>query len=124
MENNKIELLQEDLEMGKYIYSILKSQPTILMSWGFHYPVGIRLGLRFKVNGFKHKGYVEVKYNEGLDLFDIYLINDDNSLKDSLVRIYFDELVDTIDDYVEHCDNYNEKVNQEYNIINYDEEVI
>lgn len=124
MNDDKIELTQDDLEMGKYIYSILKSQPTILMSWGFHYPVGIRLGLRFKVNGFKHKGYVEVKYNEGADLFDIYLINDDNTLKDLKEGVYFDELVDTIDEYVERVDNYTERVNQEYNIINYDQKTI
>jgi len=120
MENNKIELLQEDLEMGKYIYSILKSQPTILMSWGFNSPVVIKQGLRFKVNGFKHNGYIEVRYNEGLDLFDIFLINDDNTLKDSLVGIYFDELIDTID----RVDNYTERVNQQYNIITNEQEII
>jgi len=124
MENNKIELLQEDLEMGKYIYSILKSQPTILMSWGFNSPVVIKQGLRFKVNGFKHNGYIEVRYNEGLDLFDIFLINDDNTLKDSLVGIYFDELIDTIDEYVERVDNYTERVNQQYNIITNEQEII
>jgi len=124
MENNKIELSQKDLEMAKYIYSILKSQPTILMSWGFHYPVGIRLGLRFKVNGFKHIGIVEIRYNEGADLFDVYLVNDDHTLKDLKEGIYFDELVDTIDLQVERVDNYNERVNQEYNIKNYDKEVI
>jgi hypothetical protein len=124
MENNKIELSQKDLEMAKYIYSILKSQPTILMSWGFHYPVGIRLGLRFKVNGFKHIGIVEIRYNEGADLFDVYLINDDNTLKDLKESVYFDQLLEVVDDHVERVDNYNERVNQEYNIKNYDKEVI
>lgn len=112
------EITQEDIDLGKYIYTVLISQPTILMSWGYQSPVVVKLGLRFKVNGFKHKGYVEVKYNEGADLFDIYLIGNENQVKETLEGIYFDELVDTIDEHVEHCDNYNEKVNQEYNFIN------
>lgn len=123
MNDDKIELTQEDLEMGKYIYSILKCRKIYLMSWGFESPVVITLGLRFKVNGFKHKGYVEVKYNEGADLFDIYLIGNENQVKETLEGIYFDELVDTIDEHVEHCDNYNEMVNQEYNFINDDKDI-
>ncbi|MDD4990978.1 MAG: hypothetical protein PHR83_01990 [Paludibacter sp.] len=124
MNNDKIELTQDDYEMSKYIYKILLSQPTIIASWGYQSPVVIKLGLRFKVNGFKHQGRVEIRYNEGADLFDIYLINDDNSLKDSLVGIYVDELLRVIDENVEMVLNYNERVNQEYNIINYDQKTI
>lgn len=121
-ENNNTELTQEDLEMGKYIYSILLSQPTIMMSWGFESPIVIPLGLRFRVNGFLHSGIVEVKYNLGADLFDIYLIDNENQKKEIIEGIYFDELTETIDNHVERVDNYNERVNQEYNIINYDKE--
>lgn len=118
------EITQEDIDLGKYIYSILISQPTILMSWGVESPVVIKQGLRFSVSGFLLKGSVQILYNEGLDLFDIFLINDDNTLKVSLVGIYFDELIDIIDEYVEHCDNYNEMVNQEYNLLNNDKEIV
>ncbi len=124
MTENNIELTQEDLDMGKYIYSILLSQTTVLMSWGFESPVVIKLGLQFKVNGFKYQGRVEIRYNEGADLFDISLIGEDNQVKKSIAGIYFDQLVEVIDEHVEHVDNYNERVNQEYNIINYDKEVI
>lgn len=117
-------LNQIDMDMGKYIYSILISQPTILMSWGFESPVVIRLGLRFKVNGFLHSGVVEVRYDEGADLFDIYLIDKDCVNKETLEGIYFDQLVEVIDDHVERVDNYNERVNQEYNILTCEEEVI
>jgi hypothetical protein len=123
-ENNKIELTQENYEIGKYIYSILLSQPTILMSWGFESPVVIRLGLRFKVNGFLYSGLVEVRYNEGADLFDISLVDDDNQIKETLEGIYFDELVDVIDNHVERVDNYNDRVDQEYNFTNNEEKVI
>jgi hypothetical protein len=119
-DNSKIELTEEDMEMGKYIYSILLSQPTILMSWGFTSPVVIRLGLKFKVNGFLHKGWIEVRYNEGADLFDIYLIGEDNQIRETIEEIYFDQLVEVIDNHVEKVENYNERVNQEYNIIDYD----
>lgn len=124
MTENKIELTQEDMDMGKYIYSILLSQTTVLMSWGFESPVVIKLGLRFKVNGFKHRGRVEIRYNEGADLFNISLIGEDNQVKETLEGIYVDQLVEVIDEHVERVENYNDRVNQEYNIVNYDKEVI
>lgn len=123
-ENNNIEIAEEDVKLADYIYSILKFQPTILLSWGIQRPVVIKLGLRFRVNGFLHKGIVEILYNEGADLFDVYLINEDGSLKVLIEGVYFDQLVDTIDDHVEMVENYNQRVNEEYNITNYDEETI
>ena len=123
-EPNKIELTQEDLDMGKYIYSILLSQPTILMSWGFESPAVIPLGLRFKVNGFKHQGGVEVIYNIGADLFDIYLLGDDNQVKETIDEIYFDQLIEVIDNHVEYIENYVECVNHVYKIETYEEKDI
>lgn len=123
-ENNNIEIAEEDVKLADYIYSILKFQPTILLSWGIQRPVVIKLGLRFRVNGFLHKGIVEILYNEGADLFDVYLINEDGSLKVLIEGVYFDQLVDTIDDHVEMVENYNQRVNEEYNITNYDKETI
>lgn len=123
-ENNNIEIAEEDVKLADYIYSILKFQPTILLSWGIQRPVVIKLGLRFRVNGFLHKGIVEILYNEGADLFDVYLINEDGTLKELIDGVYFDQLVDTIDDHVEMVENYNQRVNEEYNITNYDKESI
>lgn len=121
MNKDKIELTQEDMEMGKYIYSILLSQPTTLMSWGFQRPQVIELGLKFFVSGFKHKGWIQIKYNAGADLFDVYLLDTDDSIKEMIEGVYFDQLVDIIDNHVELVDNYNERVYQEYNSINYEE---
>ena len=123
-ENNNIEIAEEDVKLADYIYSILKFQPTILLSWGIQRPVVIKLGLRFRVNGFLHKGIVEILYNEGADLFDVYLINEDGTLKELIDGVYFDQLVDTIDDHVEMVENYNQRVNEEYNITNYEEESV
>lgn len=124
MDESKIELLDEDVKIADYIYSILKFQKTILMSWGFQRPMVIKLGLKFTVNGFKHKGMVQVKYNEGADLFDIFLIDKDDMVKETIEGVYFDELVNTIDNHVELVPNYNERINQEYNILTGEEEVI
>ena len=115
-DNNNIEITDEDVKLADYIYSILKFQKTVLLSWGIHRPVVIKLGLRFRVNGFLHKGIVEILYNEGADLFDVYLINEDGTLKELIDGVYFDELVDTIDDHVEKVPNYNERVSQQYSI--------
>ena len=121
MNDNKIELTQEDLDMGGYILSILKSQPTILMSWGFQSPAMVRLGLRFKVSGFKLKGTVEIKYNEGADLFDLTFYNADGTVHNTLDGVYFDELVEVIDLEVERVENYKERVSEEYHFLSIEE---
>ena len=112
-----------DYEMSKYIYKIL-SQPTIMMSWGFHSPIVIKQGLRFSVDGFILKGQVQITYNEGADLFDLTFFTEDIQIRNTINGIYIDELVDTIDRHVERVDNYNERVNQEYGFNNNNEQTI
>ena len=113
-----------DYDMSKYIYRILLSQPTILMSWGFHSPIVIKQGLKFSVNGFILKGQVQITYNEGADLFDLTFFTEENQILNTLTGVYIDELVDTIDRHVERVDNYNERVNQEYGFENNNEQTI
>jgi len=103
-----------DYDMSKYIYRILLTQPTILMSWGFHSPIVIKQGLKFSVNGFILQGKVQITYNEGADLFDLTFYTEENQIRNTLSGVYIDELVDTIDRQVERVENYNERVNQEY----------
>ena len=47
-----------DWELAKYIWSILKSNLPVLMSWGVEIETVkvITCGLEFRVNGFKHIG--------------------------------------------------------------------
>ena len=78
-----------DKEMAEYIYSVLLSQPTILMSWGFQNPGIIKQGLSFNVNGFKHKGRVNISYNECQDLFEIHLFDENEKLVDTIHMVYF-----------------------------------
>ena len=62
-----------DLELAKYIWSILKSNLPVLMSWGVEIETvkAIKCGLEFRVNGFKHTGKVQIVLNEGADLFEV-----------------------------------------------------
>lgn len=106
--------------IAKYILEILRTQPVIVMSWGLN-PQSLRLaeadnmkGLQFSVNGFKHKGKVQVLYNEGLDLFEIRLLGQDDITLEKKEEVYNDELVSTLDLLVERTENYAESVMKEY----------
>lgn len=104
------------MEMAKYIMSILRSQLMVVFSWGFNNPVAIENGLQFNVEGYKHTGKVRVKYNEGIDLFEVILLNGDGSVKEQANEVYFDALVETIDDMVEMVPDYKERVEKTYGL--------
>ncbi len=88
-----------------------------MWSWGFHNPVALPNdeGLIFRVNGFKHKGFVKVVYNEGKDLFVVILLDNQNNESQRLEDVYFDMLVNVIDEAVERTIYYDERVKQFYN---------
>ena len=102
------------MEMANYIIEILRHYIFTVMSWGFHNPKAIESGLRFYVQGFLHKGAVEVLYDEGYDLFTVRILNADGSTKTVQDGIYLDGLVDCIDRLVEKCPNYAERVRETY----------
>ncbi len=103
------------MEMAKYIMQILKTQLMVVCSWGFHQPMAVKNGLRFKVQGFKFKGVVEVVYNEGSDLFDVSFIKTGKVVK-TIDGVFFDMLVSVIDYYVEKTSDYEQRVREEYNL--------
>ena len=105
------------MEMAKYILRILRSQLVVMFSWGFNHPVALpnNEGLRFNVQGYKFKGIVEVVYDEGWDLFNVRFIKGSKVIE-TIECVYFDTLVDTIDDYVEKTPDYAERVKQQYSI--------
>ncbi len=100
------------MDMPKYIMSILQSQPAIVWSWGAHGWARCRMqekeGLRFSVQGFKYKGDVAVLYDEGADVFDVVLL--DRQPLRTVSPVYFDELVDRIDELVERVADYAARV--------------
>lgn len=104
------------MEMANYILSILKSNQIVIWSWGLTDPkaLGNNEGLIFSVNGFKHKGKVKVTYNVGLDLFIVILLDNHNNELQRFEDVYFDCLVDIIDEAVEYSLDYAEKVKNLY----------
>ena len=108
-----------NVRLARYIWAILTSQPIILMSWGID-PKTVRtieLGLEFHVQGFKHTGLVRVTLNEGLDLFEVSLIDENDKIVNTIESVFCDNLVAVIDDAVEKCENYQERISQEYQLI-------
>ena len=103
------------MEMAKYIMTILKTQLMVVWSWGFHQPVAIENGLQFKVQGFKFRGVVQVVYNEGRDLFDVRSLKA-NKMVNTIDGVFFDMLIDTIDDFVEKTSDYEQRVKEQYSI--------
>ena len=97
-----------DLEMARYIWSILKAQLTIIMSWGIDLDSirVISLGIQFHVQGFKHTGYVNVVLNEGKDLFEVSLLSGNGECVKFLDEVYLVMLVDTIDLAIERTEDY------------------
>lgn len=103
------------MAMANYIMSILKTQLMVVWSWGFHKPMALENGLKFMVTGFKFKGVVSIVYNEGQDLFDVSFIKA-NKVVNVVNGVFFDMLIDVIDDFVERTPDYSEKVAAEYSI--------
>ena len=105
-----------NLQIAKEIWSVLRTAPAIIMSWGLNPDTikSVECGVQFHVQGFKHTGNVEVKLNEGADLYEIYLYDDSGQLKESHTDIYVDQLIDTIDRAVEYTDDYEKKVEEAY----------
>jgi len=108
-----------NVRLARYIWTILTSQPIILMSWGVDLKTvkTIELGLEFHVQGFKHRGLVRVTLNEGLDLFEVSLIDENDKIVNTIESVLCDNLVAVIDDAVEKCENYQERISQEYQLI-------
>ena len=108
---------ERSLQIAKEIWRVLRTAPNIIMSWGLN-PATVRPienGLRFHVQGFTHTGNVEIKLNEGADLYEIYLYDESGKLKGSHKDIYVDQLVDTIDRAVEYTGvDYQKKVDETY----------
>ena len=112
----KKEFSFEDNRFSKEIANIILQQikypnKVVYFTWGatqFAYGINVHNNpfLRFKVNGMKFKGYVWVFYKRGMDWYDIEFISTHGNLKHRIEEVYFDELQEKIDNYVEKIDSY------------------
>jgi hypothetical protein len=85
---------------------VLQANKPIFWSWG---AVGwCRIGekaLRFKSNGYHHKGHVYISLN-GKDLYDVLLTSMMGTIIDEIKDIYWDDLVEIIDNRIEKIPEY------------------
>lgn len=72
-------------------------------------------GIKFHVNGFIHKGHVEIAYNDGKDLFEVTLTDSKDIVVNRFKEVYFDQIIATIDEAVERTNDYQKQVNEFYN---------
>ena len=110
-----------NLELAKYIWSVLRMEMAIFMSWGVD-PKSVKViegGLEFHCQGFKHTGRVQIILNEGTDLFEIHLIPDSNGEEKIIEDVYVDMLVSVVDEHVEKTEDYEKKISEEYCMIRY-----
>lgn len=105
-----------ETSIAHYIISIFKHYLPIILSWGFNTPIALPQGLKFKVQGYLHKGWVEVVYDEGYDTFTVRTLNGDGSIKRKVSDVYLDCLVSVIDGMVERCEGYAQKVKADYGL--------
>lgn len=101
-------------ELAMYIWSILKTQMTVIMSWGVD-PSKARVidnGMEIHVQGFLHKGFVQITLNEGTDLFEIKLLSEERETVKFIEDVYLDCLVNTLDENIEKCENYEQRVSE------------
>ena len=104
------------MKMALYIMSIFSTQSNVVMSWGvckFRALQG-NSGIIFHVQGYKFNGWVKIIYDEGADLFNVSYLSNQGKMVKEQQGIYFDELVNTIDEEVEKTQDYNQRVMQQY----------
>ncbi|GAT63392.1 hypothetical protein [Paludibacter jiangxiensis] len=102
--------------IASHIMNCLLAQKMIVWSWGFNSPIYLRDGLQFNVQGFIFQGVVQIKYNEGTDLFYINFIKNKKIL-DVFLNVSIDMLIDTLDCYIEKVEDYGKRVRDEYSLL-------
>jgi hypothetical protein len=83
------------------LWDIITDNPTIPMSWGLHNRVCYgKIGMRFNVQGYKHRGFVYIVLN-GSDLFDVYYTSNRDTIKKISKNLYYDQLLEVLDFEIE-----------------------
>ena len=109
----------ENEKMARYIWHDILQRSIKTLSWGVDFSkiYVIEGGTKFHVRGFLVKGTVEIQYKEFSDLFKVTITPDDADKEQIVIDdVYFSNLVDLIDEKVEHCENYEKRDCEEYGI--------
>jgi len=96
--------------MSLEIATTIKSQLIGLgrikvMSWGAHNWTGTKDALLFKVQGHHFKGVVKITL-KGDDTYTIEFFKNTTEVVKTYEQVYFDDMVDIIDRYVEYIPSY------------------
>ena len=62
-------------------------------------------------------GFSQFIYDEGADLFNIIFLSNEDVTVCERKGICLDDLVKTIDEYVEKTDDYDERIREQYNVV-------
>lgn len=98
---------QEAIRMANVIFNTLfwSIDMDIFGSWGVSHKNATHFNqmpaLEMDVNGLKHKGKVMVCYDEGHDVFEVYLIDSNYQIVKTMKDVYADELGRQIDEAIE-----------------------
>jgi len=99
-------LMQREFNLNETM-AVLTHNMNIYFSWGVSNKYNIdNKGLLLKVNGHHHKGYVFITLSWA-DLYDVHLISTHGNIKQSVEGLYFDQLVEVIDNKIERIPEYN-----------------
>ena len=81
--------------------------PSVFMSWGVERKANYKnIGLLLYVNAHCHTGWILISLSVA-DLYDIYLLElGKKEIKDSIIDLYYDQLLDAIDSRIEKQDDY------------------
>lgn len=96
---------EREFNISETVKLITNSGP-IFFSWGvskFFYLSN--KGLLFKVNGNHHKGYVLITLAWN-DTYNVYIMSTHGNVKTELNEVYYDMLVDVIDNEIEYVEDY------------------
>lgn len=86
------------------IAQFIRKHGQIPMSWGYRSPANyMNKALVFRVNGYQHKGLVSITLN-GMDLFDVELLNNQYNSKKVVEDVYIDSLMNVLDSLIETGD--------------------
>jgi hypothetical protein len=93
------------------LMAYLRADINVFWSWGAHaFTVDSKRNtkmFRMQVSGHHHKGHVYIFLN-GSDLFDVYLTSSQGTIKDIVTDLYFDQLVEAIDNRIERIPDYSD----------------
>lgn len=97
---------QRSFDPKELAEALMKNAPITVMSWGANsWTVNGEQWLRFKVQGFFHKGlvYIALGWN---DTFTIYYTTPTGTIVDIKREVYVDELIQILDKRIEYIDDY------------------